>query len=317
MKKILSLFLVLFAVLIAGCGGGGSGSGSNAKKEVQSLKQKYAEQTELLFLEQTKVAHTVKDWSQDLVKISDEAKQKFEANIKSIDNEKVSKQAEPYKNALKERNSLYVKLFDLAGKQVRSKLDNKPNSEIKELGKQADEVDSLLEQSTYDIENEYSKIVVGKPATVMGVNGVNYLAFTASNVDMAVIKARWQKDAIGSNPYLQKKPLGKFIIIDVFIKNNQKDAITVNGSSFKLVDNQKREFSTSHEAELALRADKGDSAKGFLTQLNPGMGTDFTFVFDVPDEINRYNTKLVARGGFAGDKVELFSFPVKVKQIKQ
>lgn len=108
-----------------------------------------------------------------------------------------------------------------------------------------------------------------------------------------------------------------YFCFEVFVKNNQKDAITVDGNSFKLVDNQKREFSTSHEAELALRADKGDSAKGFLTQLNPGMGIDFTFVFDVPEEINRYNTNLVARGGFAGDKVVLHSFPVKVKQIKQ
>ena len=305
------MLLVLLMVFLVGCGG------PDVKKEAQSLKQKYEEQTELTFLEVTKRVHTVKDWSEDLIKFSNEGKQKFEANIKSIEAEKVSKNVEPYKNVLKERNSLYVKLLDLASRQVRLKLDNKPKSEIKDLAKQAEEVNSLLEQNIYDIENEYSKVMTGKPATVMGVNGTNYLAYTASNVDIAVIKARWQKDPIGSNPYLQKKPLGKFIIIEVFVKNNQKDAITVDGNSFKLVDNQKREFSTSHEAEIALRADKGDSSKGFLTQLNPGMGTDFTFVFDVPEEINRYNTNLVARGGFAGNKVVLHSFPVKVKQIKQ
>lgn len=311
MKKFWLALSVLLAVFLFGCGG------PDIKKEVQTLNQKYsAELTDKMFLEEAKKAKDAKDWSEELAKVANESKLKFEANAKNIEAEKVSKNVDSYKNALKERNILYAHFFDLGEQQVRLKLANKPDSEIEKLVKQAEEFWDKIKQNYYEIENEYSKIMTGKPASVMGVNGVNYLAYTASNVDMAVIEGRWQTDAVGSNPYLQKKPLGMFIIIKVFVKNNQKDAITVDSNSFKLVDDQNREFSASHEALLALQAEKGES-KGFLTQLNPGMGTDFTFVYDVPMELNQYNTKLVARGGFAGKKIALPISPIKITQVKQ
>ena len=115
-------------------------------------------------------------------------------------------------------------------------------------------------------------------------------------------------------PYLKKKAMGKFIIVDVFVNNNQKDAITVDSNSFKIIDNQKREFSHSIEGETALRMEKrsgGDSTKGFLTKLNPGMGTTFSFVFDVPGNIDPNTSSLQATGGFAGSKVLM---PLKVQK---
>lgn len=147
------------------------------------------------------------------------------------------------------------------------------------------------------------------PTKVLGINGVNYIAYNASNVDIAITNVS-TANTIGTNPYLTKKAMGKFILVDVFVNNNQKDAITVDSNSFKIVDNQKREFSHSIEGETALQMEKGNT-KGFLTQLNPGMGTTFTFVYDVPGNLDINTAILEARGGFAGSKVAI---PLKVQK---
>ncbi|MBQ8700519.1 MAG: DUF4352 domain-containing protein [Acidaminococcaceae bacterium] len=147
------------------------------------------------------------------------------------------------------------------------------------------------------------------PTKVLGINGVNYIAYNSSDVDIAITNLTTAK-SIGSNPYFKKKAMGKFVLVDVFINNNQKDAITVDSSSFKILDNQKREFSKSVEGETALQMEKGDN-KGFLTQLNPGMNTTFTFVYDVPENLDLNTANLEARGGFGGSKVVI---PLKVQK---
>ena len=56
--------------------------------------------------------------------------------------------------------------------------------------------------------------------------------------------------------------------------------------------------------------EKGDT-KGFLTKLNPGMGTTFTFVYDVPGNLDINTANLEARGGFVGSKIVI---PLKVQK---
>lgn len=310
MKKIAALCLVLLAVVLTGCGGEPDG-----KKEIKAMHEKYIHEYNQVFLE-SRTAGKSKDWSQEIIQKAEKCKNKIEAIEKNIENEKVPKKAEAYKTSLKKYYSNTASFLGAAANEIRYKLENKPAKEREAIRTQAKEGYENSSQLFYELENEYSKAINGRPASVMGVNDVNYLAYTASDVNIAVIEAKMEKGAVGSNPYLQKKPLGVFMIFKIFVKNNQKDAITVDTHSFKLVDNQKREFSSSKEAELALRADLGDT-KGVLTQLNPGMGTDFTVIFDVPPELNRYNTQLVAQGGFTGKAVTMPIYPVKIKQVKQ
>lgn len=51
-------------------------------------------------------------------------------------------------------------------------------------------------------------------------------------------------DSVGGQ-YLNEKAQGVFKVVEISITNNQKDAITVDANSFKLVDNQDREFKYS------------------------------------------------------------------------
>ena len=162
-----------------------------------------------------------------------------------------------------------------------------------------------------------AKIIKGKPAIVMGVDGVNYLAYSASKVDIAITKVREGEGAIGSNPFLQQEPMGKFVIVSAYVKNNQKDAITVDFNSFKLIDNDGREYSSSPEGHVALAMEQGSKAKGMMTRLNPNMGTAFSFVFDVPKELSLFDVAFQARGGMTGDSVRIPLRPIKIDTIKE
>ena len=308
------LFLVTLTFCFVGCGG--SSGGGNEKKEVQALHAKYLNALDQVFIEmQNEPDH--KDWSKEFVQSIHKYTIKFKTISDNIEQEKISKKAESYKTALKKYCLNIYTFFDLAEKQIIYDLEKKPQKDIDEIGNQAEQEMKNVSQNFYELENEYSKVVYGKPATVMGVNGVNYLTYTASNVDIAVIDVKNHTKAIGDNPYYQQKPIGKFLIVKVFIKNNQKDAITVDSNSFKIVDKENREYSVSTHGQTAYRMGKEDSTKGFLTQLNPNMGTDFTFVFDVPHEINQYNSKLQATGGFKGKKVIMPLKPIKIITVKQ
>ncbi len=131
------------------------------------------------------------------------------------------------------------------------------------------------------------------PITVLNVNGKDVNTYISSNIDIAVMDVKTAK-TIGSNPYIKKKAMEMFLLVDVFINNKQKEPLTVNSSSFKIIDNQKREFVHSIEGETALRMDRGDS-KGFLTKVNPNVGTIFTFVYDVPANLDLNTANLEAR----------------------
>lgn len=129
----------------------------------------------------------------------------------------------------------------------------------------------------------------------------------SSNVGIAITSIK-TTDKVASGEYLDPvKPVGKFIIVGLRVRNEQKDAITVDAASFKLLDKAGHEFSHSDEAMTALMFTKEN--KGFLTSLNPLMQIDFEAVFDIPKELNIKDLSLEGHGGFMGDK---FVMPLKV-----
>lgn len=111
------------------------------------------------------------------------------------------------------------------------------------------------------------------------------------------------KASVGDNQYSTVKAQGVFKVLTISITNNQKDAITIDSNSFKLLDDQKREFSDSNEAQTALMtSDSGD--KGFfLKKINPGMTVEGQVVFDVPKDAKGFVLK--ARGGMTGKEIIL------------
>ena len=148
-----------------------------------------------------------------------------------------------------------------------------------------------------------------EPAFTIDVEGIGKIkGGISSNVGIAVADVQ-TPNSIGGK-YHQVTPQGKFVVVKIAVSNGQKDAITVDSNSFKLVDDQNREFSVSTEASTAIQMQNGD-AKGFLTKMNPGIASMFTFPFDVPQNVQ--GLKLKAKGGFAGKEIDL---PLEVQMVQ-
>ncbi len=318
LKKMLAVMLCV--VCLAGCGGGSGGgsssSGGDPKKEAQAMHDKYIKDIESTHVSISKEMATVYDLSPELAELAKKYKGEFEKIIANIEQAKISKGAEPYRDALKAYAVYWAKVMDMTIKQCADEKEGVSHAEFERRKAQYNQELGNYDQIAYAMENEYSKAVNGKPAIVMGIDGANYLAFSSSKVDIAITNVKKQKEAIGSNPFLQQEPMGVFFIVDVYMKNNQKDAITVDGNSFKLIDSEGREYSSSPEGHMALAVEQDSKAKGMLTRLNPNMGTSFTFVFDVPEELPIFTTKFEAKGGMTGKPTLMPLRPIKIETVK-
>ncbi|PGN51858.1 hypothetical protein CN962_00250 [Bacillus cereus] len=109
-------------------------------------------------------------------------------------------------------------------------------------------------------------------------------------------------DSVGGE-YLNEKAQGIFKVVEISITNNQKDAITVDANSFKLMDNQDREFKYSTQAQTAYDIGNGGKSDFFLKQLNPGLTQTGKIIFDVPTDAQ--GLVLKARGGMMGKEIKL------------
>ncbi|MFA2809049.1 DUF4352 domain-containing protein [Bacillus mycoides] len=123
----------------------------------------------------------------------------------------------------------------------------------------------------------------------------------SSNVKIAVGSVE-SVDSVGGE-YLKEKAQGVFKVVEVTVTNNQKDAITVDANSFKLVDNKDREFTYSTQAQTAFDVGNGGQSDFFLKQLNPGLSQTGKIIFDVPADAQ--GLVLKARGGMTGKEIKL------------
>jgi SOS response regulatory protein OraA/RecX len=105
------------------------------------------------------------------------------------------------------------------------------------------------------------------------------------------------------NEFTKEKAQGIFKIVEISLTNNQKDAITVDANSFKLVDDQDREFTYSSGAQISYDIENGGKSDFFLTSLNPGLTLTGKIVFDVPADAKGFIMK--ARGGMMGKEIKL------------
>ncbi|MCC5467664.1 DUF4352 domain-containing protein [Pelosinus baikalensis] len=140
---------------------------------------------------------------------------------------------------------------------------------------------------------------------VQGVGKVKGLF--VSDVGVAIFETK-DVDSIDSS-FSTTKAQGIFKIVSVVVSNNQKDAITMDGNSFKLIDDKGREFSYSVHGSTALQM-KGRNTL-FLEQINPGNTVSGVIPFDVPKDANI--VKMVFTGGFSGKKGEL---PYKIMKAE-
>ena len=141
------------------------------------------------------------------------------------------------------------------------------------------------------------------PEYTCNVEGVGKVkGAVASNVGIAIYGVE-ERDVIGGL-FTSTQAQGKFVVVSVVVSNHQKDAITVDANSFKLVTNDGIEYSHSNDAMTAIIMSTGKT-NAFLQEINPGITISAQIPFDIPRNKNISDLKLKATGGMMGDSVLL------------
>ncbi len=311
--------MLISCLIISGCGE--DSKVPSAKEQITKLHDTYAGEKGKLktqWIKARKDNLKGKPWQvvplPDKVKYAEQYCAAFPGVLQKLKNEKVSKDVEQYKAVLIkkiETNQTYQEYNKSFLAAIR---DKKPKSELQSMNKTLGEKYKANIATKYEELKMYEKAVLGQEPIIANVTKDNqvkiYKAYLISGVVMSIYD-NYQTYEI-KRKYSTTKALGKFVIVDMAIKNSQKDAIFIDSSSFKLVDGQNREFSTSSHGMTAVQIANGDT-KGFLTQLNPGMSTTFTFVFDVPADMDLAEFSLQARGGMSGEKVLMNIMPERLQ----
>lgn len=126
--------------------------------------------------------------------------------------------------------------------------------------------------------------------------------------DVGVAIAEIQEVASIDGAFSTTQAQGLFKVIYIVASNHQKDAVTLDANSFKLIDDKGREFSHSVHADTALQM-KGRKTL-FLEQINPGITMGGYVAFDVPKDA--HIIKMEFRGGMSGKKGDV---PFKVMMV--
>jgi hypothetical protein len=115
-------------------------------------------------------------------------------------------------------------------------------------------------------------------------------------------------DQVGPS-VLPEKASGKFVVIDVTVRNNGNEAVTVDASYFKLKRGDK-----TYEADTAASMSANQSESGaiensfFMQQLNPDSEMAGRVVFDVAPEVaDATDLQLQVQTGAFGTETELIN----------
>ena len=115
------------------------------------------------------------------------------------------------------------------------------------------------------------------------------------NISYNVSNSRWAS-SIGYNKFNFAKPDARFLLVNVSVKNEDKEARNI--PAFTLLDENGAEYETSKENHIR------QGTLNLLDALNPGVSKTGMVIFDVP-ESNKY--KLKASGEYGSGKEALIT----------
>lgn len=97
---------------------------------------------------------------------------------------------------------------------------------------------------------------------------------------------------------------GRFVVIEMLVRNESKKAREISLSSSTLIDAQGNSYSTSSEGETALMMSGDKEAEFLLSELQPGLQKFLKITFDVPAGKKKFTLKIphsVFGGGEDGE----------------
>jgi hypothetical protein len=109
------------------------------------------------------------------------------------------------------------------------------------------------------------------------------------------------KKKIGDE-FMNKTTEGTFLVINVSIKNGDKEARMMDTSLFKLKDANGTEYDPFAEGDMYVNKDPL-----FLSNVNPGLTKKANVVFELPTDAKGLQLEVSSGMGFSGGKTELIN----------
>ncbi len=142
------------------------------------------------------------------------------------------------------------------------------------------------ESNAPKVEEEIVEVGIGTPATIADVS------FTVNSVEET------KKISSGNEFIDDVETEGKFLIIDITIKNDKKEAITINSSYFKLITSDNVEYDPNTDGAVMMAMMDEDDF--FLQQVNPGLSKTGKVIFEVGADLELNSLILRGQTGFWG-----------------
>ncbi|WP_077325539.1 DUF4352 domain-containing protein [Virgibacillus siamensis] len=138
-----------------------------------------------------------------------------------------------------------------------------------------------------DKESTIKKAGIGETATVANVGfTVNHVK-TTSEID-------------SGNEFIENaKTSGKYVVLDVAIKNGQKEPLMIDSSYFQIMSSDGTTYDPVTDGQVMMAMGE-NGTDFFLQQINPGLSKSGKVVFEVPKELNLKGSVLHCQTGFFG-----------------
>ena len=154
---------------------------------------------------------------------------------------------------------------------------------VQESPKISNEVPVVIETP---VEENKVAVAISVPATIADVS------FTVNSVEET-------KEISSGNQYIDNATTeGKFIVVNVTVKNDKKEAITINSSFFKLITTSGVEYDPNTDGKVMMAMMEEENF--FLQQVNPGLSKTGKVVFEVGSDLDLNATVLRGQTGFWG-----------------
>ncbi|MHB0881665.1 DUF4352 domain-containing protein [Paenibacillus sp. SEL1] len=112
------------------------------------------------------------------------------------------------------------------------------------------------------------------------------------------------KTKIGDNEYLQKTTEEKFIVINLAIKNGDKEARTLDSSMFKLIGTDGTEYEPMSDADMYVNKPENML---FFAKINPGLTKKANIAFEVPKDSKGFKLEAASGIGFEAGETALIN----------
>ncbi|HEV3088509.1 MAG TPA: DUF4352 domain-containing protein [Candidatus Elarobacter sp.] len=139
----------------------------------------------------------------------------------------------------------------------------------------------------------------GKHLTIHFKNGKKLDGVFVDETEYGIYTARVTSTIGGTEFTEPTRAGGRFVILELVVRNDSKEAREISLSQSKLIDAQGNAYSTSSEGETALTMSGDHEAEFLLSQLQPGLEKYLKIVFDVPAGKKAFTLR-IPHGMFSG-----------------